>query len=494
MKKIKQIITAFLTFILSFNMINTVLAEGAGSIIINGTTANKTYEIYKIFDLTYSGTKVAYTIDEDWTSFFDENGAGSKYIIATNTDNLNQITIGNITKYINITDDNIAEFTKTALIYATTLTTNDGSITAEEGSDSVTFTNLDLGYYLIYPQGATDIKEGNSTICSITSTIPTAEVYIKANYPTIDKTVDDQNAEVGQLVEFTITGLVPDTTGYDTYTYEIKDTMSAGLELDSQTASLTVTFDTTIIEVDPIYTTNGFTLTFDMTKYQEYVGKNITITYKAKVTEAAVNSTTTKNSATLTYSNNPKDLTSKTTTPPVEIPVYSSEINVIKVDATDETIKLAGASFVLQNDQGLYYQALNNDGTIISKLTTTTGIAKVNWVETQEAATLLITDTIGIVTFKGIENGTYYLLEVEAPSGYNKLSEPVTIKVGYKDESGTNLGTVAVSHKEIVQNNSGTTLPITGGIGTTIFIIAGSLLTIVSAVLLITNKRITKEY
>lgn len=490
MKNIKRIISALLTFILSFTMINVAFAENSGSIVINGTTEGKTYEIYKIFDLTYSGTKVAYTIDEEWANFFNE-GDGAQYIVDTDTGNLNQIAVGDATKYINITDDNIAEFTKYALVYATTLSGSDGVLTSDS-SGSVTFNDLELGYYLVYPQGATDITIGNSTICSITSTMPNAQVNIKATYPSIIKTVDDQNAEVGQLVEFTITGQVPDTTGYETYSYIVNDTMSAGLELDSRVADFNVTFGESTIDVNPIYENNGFTLTFNMTKCQEYVGNVITITYKVRVTEDAVNSDTTKNSATLTYSNNPKDLTSTTTTPPVEIPVYTSEVNVIKVDGTDETIKLAGASFVIKNAEGLYYQALNTDGEIITNLTTTEGVIDVNWVENEEEATLLVTDETGIITFKGIENGTYYLVEVKAPVGYNKLTSPVTIKVGYTDEEGTNLGNVAVSHIETVQNNSGISLPTTGGIGTTIFIIAGSLLMLVSIVLLITSKKVTK--
>ena len=479
MKKVKNLILAALTFILSFCMINTVFADNNGSIVVKETTAGKTYEIYKIFDLTYSDTKVAYTIDSDWINFF--NNDGKEYIVDTNPSNLNQITVDNAIKYINITNDNIATFTQKALAYATSKTADKS---AEAEGDTLTFENLELGYYLIYPKGATNIKNTYGSICSITSTVPTAEVNIKATYPTITKDVDDQNVEVGQLVTFTITGQVPDTTGYTTYTYEIKDTMSAGLELDSELTEFTVKFgDTPITDVSPIYNDNGFTLTYDMTNYQAYKGQIITITYKVKVTEEAIASDTTKNSATLTYSNDPKDATKTTTTPPVEKKVYSSEINVIKVDAKNNETKLAGASFVLKNAAGDFYQAIIIDG----KLT------DIEWVKDQTAATLLVTDETGIVTFGGIENGTYYLVEVDAPEGYNKLAKPVTVKVGYSDEEGTTLGEVAVSHNEIIENNSGIALPITGGIGTKIFIGIGSLLTIVSAIILITNKRINKE-
>lgn len=481
----KKIILGLLTLFLSFSVISTVFADNTGSIVVNGTTEDKTYEIYKIFDLTYSGSNVAYTIDSDWDAFFDGEGAG--YIVAENSGDLNSITIGSATKYINVTDDNIEEFTQDALEYAAKEVLNDGSLVAT--SESLTFSDLALGYYLVYPQGATDIISGNGSICSITSTMPTATVNIKAEYPKITKEVDDSNAEVGQLVEFTIEGLVPATTGYTNYVYEINDTMTLGLELDSEVAEFTVKFGEEIIDVEPVYGDNGFTLTFDMVDYQEYVGQIITVTYKVRVTEEAVNSDTTMNSVTLTYSNNPKDTTTTTTTP-IEVPVYSSEINVIKVDAKDEEIRLAGASFVLKNADGLYYQAIGVNG-VITELTTTEGILDVNWVESLEVATLLVTDSDGIVTFKGVENGTYYLVEIEAPEGYNKLTGPVMIKVGYDSVDETNLGTVAVSHEEIVENNSGTQLPITGGIGTTIFIIVGSLLVIVSSIILVTNKRMS---
>jgi len=294
------------------------------------------------------------------------------------------------------------------------------------------------------------------------------------------------------MVEFKITGLVPDTTGFDTYTYKLDDTMTAGLLFESNTSDFKVLFGTTKIEVTPTYINNGFTLTFDMVDYQDYVGEIITITYKAKVTEEAVNSTTTNNSVILTYSNDPKSDTTYTTTP-IEVPVYSSQINVVKVDSNDEKIKLAGASFVIQNAEGKYYQALTADGVKITETNTTTGLDTVKWVDSLEEATLLITQEDGIISFVGVENGTYDLVEIEAPLGYNKLTGPVSIKVGYVGEEQTNLGEVAVIHEEIVANNSGTALPETGGIGTKIFIGIGLVLVLGSAILLITNKRMIKE-
>ena len=331
MKYIKRVFLGLLTLLLSVSTVHIANANNKdGSIIVNKTKEGKEYEIYKIFDLTYSGTNVSYTIDEDWKEFFEENG--KDYIVDENTGNLNPITIGSSTKYINITEANVNDFTKLALVYATTLEGNDGTKTAD--SETLTFDNLELGYYLVYPQGATNITDGNGSICSLTSTMPSATINIKADYPEINKTVDDSNADVGQIVTFTVAGLVPDTTGYTTYTYKLEDTMTEGLLFSSEIANFKVMFNTETIDVTPTYTDKGFTLTFDMVNYQDYVGDTITITYNAKVTEEAINSDTTKNSITLTYSNNPKTGETLTATP-IEVPVYSSEINVIKVDASD---------------------------------------------------------------------------------------------------------------------------------------------------------------
>ena len=513
MKILKKLFSVVLTLILSVFAIKAVSAEGNGTITVKNATVGKTYEIYKIFDLTYSGAKVAYTIDSDWTLFF--NGVGSKYIVDTNTTgNLNAITVNGVTKYINITDGttgNVAEFAQDALAYiASKMTTNDlgesvpfndGEQTATSSEDGVTnvdltFSNLDLGYYLVYPEGATDVKEGYASICSLTSTLPNAEVQIKAEYPTIDKTVDDYSVEVGQVVTFTISGMVPDTTGYSTYTYTISDVMSVGLFFNENIANLKVYFGeddkntiederTLITNGDLDYIVNGFTLTFDMVQYQNYKGQLITVTYDARVTEDAIDSTTTKNSATLTYSNDPKDVTSVVTTPPVEKYLYSADILVIKVDGEDNNVKLEGAKFILTKKVGetVYYYKLTGEGN--DKV--------VSWSTNKDDATPYITDANGNVIFAGIEDGTYYLVEVEAPDGYNLLVTPTTVVV---NNAGVGENTVPVIQtvSATVENNSGIELPTTGGFGTKLFIIIGSILAVVSAIILVTNKRMSKEF
>lgn len=506
MKNLKRIFGTLLALVLSFGIINAVSATtNNGSITVKDTVSGKIYDIYRIFDLTYSGrgSKVAYTINSDWTDFFKIGGLGAEYIVSSNntSNSLNSITIDGTQMYINITDDNKNAFSEKALTYIRTKNI-DYVATDTAGPDETTikFEKLALGYYLVYPRGAADIKEGFSTICSLTSTTPDAEVVVKATYPTIDKTVNDYSVEVGQIVTFTITGKVPVTTGYETYTYEIADTMSKGLLFIESISNLKVKFGTTEITLNETdtegkakntltYTSNGFVLNFDMTKYQTYAGQTITVTYDAKVTEDAVMSHSTYNEYTLKYSNDPKNNQGYTTTPPKKEYVYSADIDVIKVDAADNSIKLAGAEFILYkyekvngNDVKKYYKA-NMNGTTLES---------VEWVTEKDSATVYTTDSNGKVKFAGLEDGTYYLEEIKAPEGYNLLTDVKTVVV---ENTGTpnkqpTLQQVSVT----VENNSGTELPSTGGMGTTLFVVIGSLMAIISAVIFVVNKRISKEF
>ncbi len=101
---------------------------------------------------------------------------------------------------------------------------------------------------------------------SLTSTTPNATVNIKADYPTIKKEVNDINPEIGQTITYTITGKVPDTTGYTSYTYEVKDIMSEGLtykddvtvKINEETVSASPVADDTI--------NNGFHIAIDVKK------------------------------------------------------------------------------------------------------------------------------------------------------------------------------------------------------------------------------------
>lgn len=506
MKNLKKLFSVLLVLVLSLFTINTFANETVkGSITVNKTVEGKVYDIYKIFDLTYKTiekeneddvTLVSYSISEKWETFF--SGAGKDYIVdlekdeegnVINPKKLNPITVGTETKYINITDDNIVEFTQKALDNARGVKVDDSKTAT---GTSLTFDNLELGYYLVYPQGATEKTEDSSgSIASISSTVPTATVNVKAKYPEIDKELTNGHTfNVGEYANFKITGKVPDTTGFETYTYQINDTWTAGLELDKANVDFKVTIAGEEINVKPVYTENGFTLTIDMTDYQtketqdeqkvSLVGEAVVVSYKLKVTKEAIDSENTKNSATLTYSNNPKTNTTTTTTPEEEY-VYSSKVVVTKVDGADKITTLSGATFVLMNGNKFYKAVMDGEK-----------LVKVEWEDSIDNATKYTTGEDGIISFEGLKDGSYKLVETEAPLGYNKLPQPVEVEVNcdYDD----NQKAIPVVTEKTVENNTGTELPSTGGFGTTMFIMIGSLLAVLSMVVLVTNKRMAKEY
>ncbi len=505
MKRLKNLLAGVLAAIMTLSIGFAAFAEGEGSITVNGTTPGKKYEIYKIFDLTLSDDDAAaYTIDADWESFFfnadgSKTEAGIAYLLDAQPagGELNQIVHNGTVYYMNITESNIAAFANTAHAY-TAVVEPDASKTAEADTTSVTFTGIPLGYYLVLPVDATEPGTGYGSICSLTNASPDGIINMKGEYPTIDKEVDDQDVEVGQTVRWEVTGKVPDTTGYEQFVWKLHDTMSAGLTFGNSiaTTNFVVKFDDTVI-IDSTHPTashdslvfgnNGFVLTMDMTKYQAYVGQQITVSYTAVVNDDAVCNYT-HNDAWLEYGHDPDD--GLESTPHIDVPVYSSRIIVDKYGDNNEDNKLEGAKFALyklgENGEKLYYK--------YTAATTDEG-AKVEWIPANadgsvpEGATIVTTDSNGSASFVGLESGIYYLQETEAPEGYNLLTEPVQITVlaPTEDENGNQVG---ISLTKPINNNSGSILPETGGIGTKLFYVVGAVLLVGSAVMLVVRRRV----
>lgn len=474
MKLRKRLLAVVMSVVMVLDLAPMAFADtdsgaASGSITINGTTAGKSYDLYKIFDLTQSGDNgdnVLYTIDTDWTAFFTGSGAGTGYLSDTDNGKHNAVTVNGAEKYINITESNVSSFAEAALSYAASKTA-DKTVTST-GEDA-TASGLGLGYYLVYPRDAGGIKENYGSICSLTSTTPNATVQIKADYPTIKKTVEDEddNVKIGQEVTYTITGKVPNTTGYSSYIYKIEDTLSSGLTLNKD---VVVKIAGAVVSVTPDYDTisNGFSVAIDVESQQTNVGKDIVVTYTATVNkDAVVGSAGNENKAKLTYSNNPSDSTSTVTNPPVEVKVYTAKLVIDKVDGKNTNTKLAGAKFVLKNSAGEYYKYEND---------------VVSWVGSQDDATVCTTDTNGAASFNGLENDTYELVEIKAPAGYNKLANSVSVTIDYADD------TANAGYSIEVKNYSGTTLPTTGDRGTTMFYVIGGIV-LVSAIVIIASRR-----
>ncbi|MDO5301996.1 MAG: SpaH/EbpB family LPXTG-anchored major pilin [Tissierellia bacterium] len=453
-------------------------AAGTGKITVTNAKEGKNYSIYKVFDLTQSGTNVSYTIAAEWEGFFT-TGAGKDYIVAENNaeGSLNAIVVDGEVKYINITEGNIVEFAKAAQGQIGTIAKTD---TQSEANGSVVFEGLALGYYLVSPEGATEPTEVNGSIVSLTSTVPTAEIASKGEYPTVEKEATKVTADIGGTVSYKVTTKVPDTTGYSTYKFDVVDTMSKGLTFVDGSVVVKVngtqiTENFTVTSAVQADNTTLLTIAFDMLKFQDKVGKAVVITYDATINkDAVVGNGGNPNSVLIEYSNDPKDTTTTDKTPPDEEKVYTGKVTINKHEKGDDTKKLEGAKFVVKNAEGKFYKYVKRTDTAVS------------WVDTEAEATVLTTDGSGAATFEGLAAGTYYLKEIEAPAGYNLLTEEIAFTLSAdKDDQGVVVGMEATSN---VENSSGVELPSTGGAGTIAFGLLGGAIMAFAVISLIRGK------
>ena len=560
MKTLKRLLAVMIVVIMCVSLGSVAAyAAGEGSIIITGTTPGKTYDAYKIFDLTYSGSgadlAVTYTIDTDWAAFFAEGGAGASYIVATNSGDLQAIDVDGTTMYINITERNVAEFAETALDYATTLTP-DKTATATGGNatiNSVTMRGLDLGYYLVYPRGASNIKDGYASLCSLTSTTPNANVVVKAEYQTVDKKIveDDHDrvnineASVGDIITYVATTKCPDTAGYEWYHLAFRDHLDKGLTF-IRVASVKITgilpymgdhiAEVMDVDVGEYSSENGTDVTFDLRNIKAFMelnhiepGASIEITYLAQLNENAVIDGPNKNTIDLIYSNDPSfthdhDYTPNGPhgeTPEVITKTYTTAVKIIKTDGSTaltgaefqitgngvNIVVTTGEVFVLDPD-GTYW--LLNDGTYTTQdpadLSDTSAYASTTDKYKKETQVALNTQGAnavdakafvgpdGTLTFQGLGAGTYTITETVVPAGYNKADD-VTFTLSFDPETETfssnnpavQIGQTTNLFEVTIVNQSGTQLPNTGGIGTTIFYVVGSLFLLAAVVIL--NKR-----
>lgn len=489
-------------------------------LIVSGTQLKgKTVHATKMFTASWvdsnndgkidSNDKVSYTLDQEWEGLFWAKGISTGTICPEGSVNvtdkdgatLSEKAVAYLAALTENSDDLIA-FAAKAAKYKTANNIQDTASKKAEAEDSVTFDQLVPGYYLVQPdKGSTSATRKTDAMLVNVPSDKAAELQLKSEYPSVEKKVDtdktESSAQIGQKVDFTLTSKVPDMSEFDTYYFAFKDTMSKGLTFDE--SSVTVTIDGTTLTK-----TTGFTVTtktedvangateitieiLDMkTKYADKADKTITVTYSATLNKNAVVGTDgNTNSAKVEYQNGPdKDShgtsnpsTTTTRTYPVKVQKHAFEDN-------NANTFLAGAKFALstsktvptftKGEDGSY--TLENSDTNVVRLVgsdATYRVAEKN----DEAGAVTYFTTVGTsaTTINGLKAGVYYLHEIEAPEGYNKLTAPV--KVTITETKGKDGKVTGVTYKVgetdqstndtvKVVNKTGSMLPSTGGMGT----------------------------
>lgn len=466
MKNIKKLFGLLFAFVIALVQVN---AAGNVSITINKAVVNETYSIYRVLDLeTYDKTNnhYIYRANADFKVFVESTEA-SVYLEAKNEN-------GN-TYYVwkgDTTDTRVQEFAKLAFAYAENNSIKPVAST-KATSTTVEFKNLDLGYYLM----SSTTAEKDTRLLSLTTTNPSATTREKNTLtPDVDKEVEEKgtygktnDASIGDTVNFKATI----TVGAGYTDYKLRDKMSTGLTFNAN--SVVVKVNNTVVD------SSNYTVRTDVSGYtfviefkNEYIvalPKNtiITVTYSAILNEnAIVEGEGNPNVLDLAYGD--------TNTPEKKTITYSYAFDVIKIDGKEKT-QLTGAEFRL-------YDAKTGGNEIKVVLVDATS----NTYRVARANENGVTIKAGKATILGLDAGTYYLEEVVAPTGYNKLTSRVEIIIS-KINSDKTFSRFSTN----VENYTGSKLPETGGIGTTLFLTLGSILVIGFGLLLVTKLRVYKE-
>lgn len=486
MRHMKKLASVLLALVMMMALSLTAFAQtadtaqgGQATITVSNASKGETYKVYKLFDATVNGktgeeSSIAYTgtIPDSLSAYFEKDSAGNI----------------SLKDGVNNTDLFAALKTWTESATATATAVSDGS--------ALTFSGLQYGYYVVTS------TQGEMAI-TVTSTNPTATVVDKNSTTPIKdlkKTADSENVNIGDTVTYTVEFSTASYTaaGKQIVSYTIKDTLPKFLTDVTVTG---ITIDGTAYTVNgaaPQFENGTITIPWASNGTNLYKnGAKIVVTYTATVTDsAAIDGEGNKNEVTISYTDTDggqgTDQTESET-------IYTYAIAIKKVNEKGEN--LAGATFQLP----FYVKtAKAADGSYVYG-GTAAGDGLTNTVTTPAD---------GLVIIKGVAAGTYTLSETAAPAGYNLLTNTVSVeaqKTGatttkvtkYLDENGnvtdteTNTSVTVTADISagvlVVVNSTGSELPSTGGMGTTLLYTVGTILVLAAGVLLVVRRRMSIE-
>ena len=512
MKHIKKLASLLLALVMVFALATTAFADETTtySITINNSAEGHTYEAYQIFtgDLVEKdGTKILSNIV--WGSGISKAGQTALGDAAAKAETLK-------------TEDDAKAFAKAVAPYLTTAAGSTNTVT----DGKYVISGLAAGYYLVKDQDGSLTGDSDSYTEYIIQVVGNVTATPKSDVPEVEKKVKDTNEttgettgwqdsadyDIGDSIPFQLKATLADNvSSYTTYKVVFHDTLSKGLTYNNDAKVYIGGTETNGFTVTATVNADGtttLTVSCDDVKALDAGNSSvITVEYTAKLNENAVlGSAGNPNKVYLEYSNNPNKSesgenheTGKTPEDTVIVFTYQTIIN--KVDS--ENKPLTGAAFKLEK------LIKGKDG------------AADTWTTVKE---FTVDETTTSFTFSGLDDGQYKLTETKTPAGYNTI-DPIyfvieathdatadtpaltVLKAYLTDENGNkktevkdgetvniDLGTVDLTAGSItttVVNKSGSALPSTGGIGTTIFYVLGGVLVLAAVVLLVTNKRMS---
>lgn len=492
MKKAKKILGLLLAMVMMMSVAITAMAEETYSITINNSVGGHTYEAYQIFtgDLSTNeaGNKVLSNIV--WGSGVSKAGQTALGDAAAKAETLK-------------TEADAKAFAKEVAPYLTTAAGSASTVT----DGKYVISGLAAGYYLVKDQDGSLTGDNDSYTEYIIKVVSDTTATPKSDKPKVEKKVKDTNDstgvtsdwqdsadyDIGDSVPFQLKAtLANNVSSYTTYKVVFHDTLSKGLTYKDDAKIYIDGKETNGFTVTSTVNADGTTtLTVSCDDVKALGAGNssvITVEYTATLNNNAVlGSSGNPNEVYLEYSNNPNksgagnNETGNTPEDVVIVFTYKTIIN--KVDGEGQP--LTGAEFTLEK--------YNNE----------TGI----W----EAIAVVKSDNGTTFTFSGLDDGKYRLTETTTPAGYNTI-DPIEFTITAEHEvlsdnpALTSLSGNATDDKITfgsdvtegslsanVVNKAGSTLPETGGMGTTIFYVLGAILVLGAAIMLIAKKRMSSE-
>ena len=509
MKHIKKLASLLLVLVMVFALATTAFAEETTySITINNSAKDHTYEAYQIFTGDLSGTTLSNIV---WGSGVSEAGQTALGDAAAKAETLK-------------TEADAKAFAKAVAPYLTTAAGSANTVT----DGKYVISDLAAGYYLVKDQNGSLTGDNDSYTEYIIQVVGNVTATPKSDVPEVQKKVKDINDstdttktdwqdsadyDIGDSIPFQLKATLADNvSSYTTYKVVFHDTLSKGLTYNNDAKVYIDGTETNGFTVTATVNADGTTtLTVSCDDVKALGAGNssvITVEYTAKLNENAVlGSAGNPNKVYLEYSNNPNKSEAGNNetgnTPEDTVIVFTYKTIINKVDS--ENKPLTGAAFKLEK------LIKGKDG------------AADTWTTVKE---FTVDETTTSFTFSGLDDGQYKLTETKTPAGYNTI-DPIyfvieathdatadtpaltVLKAYLTDENGNkktevkdgesvniDLGTVDLTAGSItttVVNKSGSELPSTGGIGTTIFYVAGGILVAGAGVTLIAKKRMSKK-
>ncbi|PJM79218.1 SpaH/EbpB family LPXTG-anchored major pilin [Bifidobacterium scaligerum] len=493
-----------------------------GTITVNTSTSFAgELKLYQMFTATVTGTnndEVAYKLNDAWKPFFTSDDTtttpGTNYVEYTDTTGTKVTVDQQAVKYINsLTEAQRADFANLAKKWAAANNvTPDKTSTGANGNKTYTFDSLANGYYIIAPADAQVGQDGKyqALLVNLTDTDHNVSISLKHEFPTVDKTVNNQHAsenKIGDKVDYKLTSKVPDMHEYNLgYTFNFSDTLSKGLTLlgsDDNEATkdtfepvvkilgsinpdqgktyktlvkgtdYTVSVSHTDADGNPIDGTSiGINMIDFRTKHQNDAGKTITVEYSAKLNSAAViGKDGNTNEAKVEYSNNPSN-TGTGTSIPSEVRTHTFGFTIDKYTGklyNESSERLGGATFKVYADnngtaadKALKFDITEaGDGTK-QAVAQYAGDDKQDGTNTATYTDELVTPKYGRIQVGGLKAGTYWVAETQAPAGYNKLAGKIKVVIsatydtdnGKVDGTTTNGGTGKLTSWNVVYTGS----------------------------------------